>query len=119
MVFVVDRIVAFDLDEICVSPETWLRLKVTCSRSSVAGPALADSSSVVSFAFHLLTGETVTCEASPCHCVDINVTAVQLSCPYLPADYDRANLSCYFLDRPFVSVHAPVHVRGNACLAFC
>jgi len=105
------------VDEICKGPETWQTLKVTCNKVSPNVTTLIDDSSVLSFAFHLQTGETVTCEHSPCECVNFNVTAVQLLCRDLPVEYNHANLTCYLQDRPLVYVHAPVHVRGNACLA--
>jgi len=111
----IDCDVAFDLDEICVS--LGLMLKVTCSKLSPAVGSWIGGSHAMSFAFHLLNGQVVTCGSSPCQCVDVNITAVQLSCPYLPMEYDHANLSCYVQDHPFVSIRAPVYVRGNPCLA--
>jgi len=114
--FYSDCIVVFDLNEICVSPETWQTLKVTCINLSPGVTDFIDNSSTMTFAFHLLTGAIVTCERSPCQCTSVNVTAAQLSCHHLPTDYDRANLTCYLQDRQFISVHALVHVRGNACL---
>jgi len=112
----VDSFVAFDADEICIDSRT--QLSVICSLRSPTDNTSSYVFSTILFEFSLQTGDIVACETSPCRCRAVNETAVQLSCPYLPADYDSANLSCYVLEDPSVSIQAPVHVRGKECIAF-
>jgi len=102
--------VVFDTNKICIASGTTLNI-ICHSRSH---PVSTINSSALSFAFHLQTGETVVCQGSPCQCPVVNRTAVQLTCPYLPANYDNANLSCYSQDDPSISVKASVHVRGRS-----
>jgi len=91
-----------------------LRLNIICGLWS-PDVATSNISSLIVFAFHLQSGATVTCHSSPCQCNVVNATAAQLSCDYMPASYDNADLTCYLRHNLSVSVQAPVYVRGKYC----